>query len=271
MTNQERPFVWQMVREAVAALGHPAAQAEIRDWILAKYPGTNRSTIACQTTSCTVNDPSRMHFPENKRPRVADGPRDVLFRETEGIVLYDRAKHGPWRIIETSAGLTAVEAGTEEDASSADQQVPGQAFAAEAHLHDYLYANLEQIEEGLEPYVEGDSIGCEFQTIVGRIDILAVDRRGNLLVIELKLGKTPDKACGQLMRYMSWIKRHVANGRPVQGMLIGQFIPDTVRFAIADLQNVEAREYELSLKLSTVPHIDAEAIRPTTAAADDEG
>jgi hypothetical protein len=44
-----------MVKEAVEALGSPTTNVMVRDWILKKYPGTNKSTIGCQTIICTVN------------------------------------------------------------------------------------------------------------------------------------------------------------------------------------------------------------------------
>jgi hypothetical protein len=41
MSSQPRSFVWQMIREAVEALGGSTANVAVRDWILERYPGTN--------------------------------------------------------------------------------------------------------------------------------------------------------------------------------------------------------------------------------------
>ena len=46
----------------------------------------------------------------------------------------------------------------------------------------------------------------------------------------------------------------------VRGIIIGQSISERIRFATADQPNVELREYELSLKLQAVPHLDAKAV-----------
>ena len=64
-TTAVKPPVWKMVKEAVEALGSPTTNVMVRDWILKKYPGTNKSTIGCQTIICTVNHDSRIHYPEN--------------------------------------------------------------------------------------------------------------------------------------------------------------------------------------------------------------
>lgn len=42
------------------------------------------------------------------------------------------------------------------------------------------------------------------------IDILALDAKQGLVVIELKVSKGYDRVVGQLLRYMSWIKQHHA-------------------------------------------------------------
>ena len=245
-----------MVKEAVEALGSPTTNVAVRDWILKKYPGTNQSTIQCQTIVCTVNHSSRIHYPENKKPRTATGPYDFLFRPDRGkLEWYDPAKHGQWQIIENSAGLPQVAPGAPGD-EIAPPDSEHQGFAAEAHLRDYLALHLADIEPGLQLFFQDDTDGIEFVTEVGRIDILAIDTHGTMVIIELKVDQTPDTVCGQLMRYMGWVKRHLAHGKPVRGIIISQSITDKIRYATADLPNVELREYELSLKLSTVPRLD---------------
>jgi hypothetical protein len=95
----------------------------------------------------------------------------------------------------------------------------------------------------------------EYITPIGQIDILAVDCESRLVVLELKVEQGPDAACGQLMRYMGWVRRHVAAGKPVRGMIIARRISDRIRYAVSDLPNVQLKEYELALTI-----LDAEPL-----------
>jgi hypothetical protein len=68
-----------MIKEAVENLGGMATYSEIKDYIRNKYGEVNESTINCQIIVCTVNHPSRIHYPENKKPRIANSRYDFLF------------------------------------------------------------------------------------------------------------------------------------------------------------------------------------------------
>jgi hypothetical protein len=261
-----------MVREAIESLGGKTTNVELRDWILAKFPGTNRSTIQCQIIICTVNHLSRIHYPENRKPRIAEGPYDFLFRPARGrIELFDAARHGRWRIVETEDGEVAV-ASFDDDAATArvgaEAVSPAQdegsvevgcaGFAAEHHLRDYLVQHLESIEPGLQLYVdeEGDD-GVEYPTQVGRIDILATDRAGHFVVIELKVSRGPDAVAGQVLRYKNWVRHHLSDGRRVRGIIVAQHISDRIRYAIASDPDIYVKQYELNLWFRDLPSIIA--------------
>lgn len=265
MSQAQRPPVWRMVKEAVEHLGGATTNVAVRDWILGRYPDTRTNTIACQVIVCTVNHASRIHYSENQKQRSATGPQDFLFRPAKGeLVWYDPTKHGEWEIAETDDGSLIVRgAGQEVPQPVMATAAPGEGstFAAEHHLRDYLVKNLSVIEEGLELFSEADRDGVEFNTEMGRIDILAVDKEGGLLVVELKVERGPDQVCGQILRYLGWVKRHLAKGRPVRGLIIAKHISDRIRYALADVPNVTVREYELNIRLHPVAHVDAQPRR----------
>ena len=113
MSTNSHPFVREMMRQAVEALGSPTTNVAVRDWIEERYPGTNRGTIQAQRIVCTVNQPSRVHYPENRRPRLCDDTRyDFLFCSERGKLEWCRlpaasrgdarmcfrcSPHGDWR------------------------------------------------------------------------------------------------------------------------------------------------------------------------------
>ena len=92
-------------------------------------------------------------------------------------------------------------------------------FALEAHLRDFLARNLDRIEAGLRLYTSGDRTAIEFPVDGCRIDLLAVDRTEQFVVIELKLSQGRNKTLGQLLYYMGWVDQHLGNG-PCRGLII---------------------------------------------------
>ncbi|NQT82050.1 DUF91 domain-containing protein [bacterium] len=255
MRDNDKPPVWKMIREAVEALGGKTANVAVRHWVLQRYPGTNPATIQCQIVSCTVNHPSRIHYPQNKKPRMSNTHYDFLFRTDRGhLELYNASKHGQWEIFQREDGRPGVGLlGQEEELAEAET---GAAFAAEAHLRDYLAQHLDQVEPGLQLFVDEDgNDGVEYRTAVGRIDILAVDGNGGFVVIELKVSHGPDSAAGQVLRYKNWVKKHLAEDVPVRGIVIAQHISDKLLYAIASDADVSAKEYELSLTITDVGRI----------------
>ena len=256
MAESKKIPVWKMVREAVDALGGKTSNVEVRDWILEHYPGTNTNTIQCQIIVCTVNHSSRIHYPENTKPRMATGQYDFLYRAEKGkLELFDAAVHGAWQIVENEDGGLTVCPCTDEPPVP-----PTHAFAAEAHLRDYLAQHLDEIEDGLEIFVNDAGVtGVEYLTLIGRIDLLAVDAQGGFVVIELKVAHGPDAVAGQVLRYKNWVRCHLAGGRPVRGIIIAQHISDKIRYAIANDPEISALEYQLHLSFSAVQKLDLPA------------
>lgn len=104
-----RPPVWQMIKEAIHALDGKTTYGEIRDYIKTKFGDVNNSTVTCQTIICSVNHPSRVHYPENKKPRVCTSQHDFLFNTGRGKVeIYDPDLHGLWEIREDEYGKMQV-------------------------------------------------------------------------------------------------------------------------------------------------------------------
>jgi hypothetical protein len=128
-------------------------------------------------------------------------------------------------------------------------------FGLERHLHEFLRDNWERTELGHEwaLYQEpGDEeAGYEYPCDVGRIDLLAKHRKERRwLVIELKRGQTSDETVGQLLRYMGWVRQHLAeDGDIIHGMIICREADNALHYALSMLPNVELRLYEVEFHL----------------------
>lgn len=129
----------------------------------------------------------------------------------------------------------------------------GDEFAYEKDLQNYLAKNLTLIESGLNLYEDEEIKGIEFPAGGRFIDILAVDKKGDLVVIELKVSRGYDRVVGQLMRYMAWITENQADeGQKVRGIIIAREISKDLVMACSLLQNTQLFEYELSLALRRI-------------------
>ncbi len=124
-------------------------------------------------------------------------------------------------------------------------------FALEAHLRDFLAKNLGLVEPGLQLYTAGEHDGIEFPVDSGRIDLLAVDRTGKFVVIELKLSQGRNKTLGQLLYYMGWVDQHLGGG-PCRGIIIGSDITDELSIAIARVPGVSLAKYRMSFVVEPI-------------------
>ena len=126
-------------------------------------------------------------------------------------------------------------------------------FSLESHLRDFIAKNIGTLDVGgkkLKLYAgTGGQTGIEYSTEVGFIDILAVDETGNFYVFELKLAHGPDKAMGQLLRYMGWVKKSLANGKQVNGVIVAKNMGEKLKYASFAVPNVSLLEYEVNFQL----------------------
>lgn len=128
-------------------------------------------------------------------------------------------------------------------------------FALEQHLEEFIEANWSAIFGGsLVLYqVEGQT-GRQYPAgppgTNWSIDFLAVDRdSSDIVVIELKRGKSSDSVVGQLLRYIAWVKENVASGeQAVRGMVIAKEVDDALSYAVRD-QPISVKTYEVNFRL----------------------
>jgi len=88
------------------------------------------------------------------------------------------------------------------------------------------------------------------------VDILALDKNGTFVVVKVEGDNFHDASSGQILKYRNWVRRHLAQGKPVRSYLVGSEIPDHVRYSLADCEDVFLKEYDLSLSLRDIPKIN---------------
>jgi len=135
-----------------------------------------------------------------------------------------------------------------------------QRFRIERQLHDFLVANWDKTILGREwaIYSEpGDEMaGSEYPTSVGRIDILARHKeRQAWLVVELKRDRAADQTLGQLLRYMGWIREHLAApNEEIHGLIVAPEAEKNLIYGLKglDKSNISFMRYRVEFHLEKV-------------------
>jgi hypothetical protein len=233
--------------------GQVFTAARAIQWFATHYPKLKPGSIRAHLVQAATNDPSRLHHPST------NSTDDILFKVAPGEFRRYEAGKDPAPIREMVKGDIAEQEIEEIESScdGADESIlPGSTeFLLEKDLQRYLAENLECIEPGLKLYEDEDLRGIEYEAGGGRrIDILAVDRNGAFVVIELKVSRGYDRVIGQLLRYMNWVRRDLAElGQKVRGIIVCRSMSEDLRLACSSMKNVELFEYKLSVAVTKVP------------------
>jgi hypothetical protein len=164
-----------------------------------------------------------------------------------------------WSVQETSSETrlfppgTAVPEIVAENDELNEAEPSDASFGLEYQLRDFIAQNICAIDVNgrrLSLYVDPTGRdGIEFPTAVGPIDILAVDDNGAFFVFELKRARSPDRAIGQVTRYMGWVRQTIGKEHNVNGIIVAKDISDGLRYAVSVVPNVSLFEYEVEFRL----------------------
>lgn len=126
-------------------------------------------------------------------------------------------------------------------------------FALEAHLEEFIDQNWAKIKFGqkLVRFTTAEQDGRQYPAGQWSIDFLCNDPdTGDLVVIELKRGRTSDAAVGQILRYIGWVQENIAKpGQHTRGIIISSSIDDALRLAVRNVPLVRIMTYKVDFQL----------------------
>lgn len=229
------------VKEAVQHTGGTVSTKDVINYIHKNYPENpwKEVTIRSHMIGCSVNHTSSKYYPFPK----------FLFYIGDGKYrMHNPTEDGKWVVDKTGAHLADEPADKIEN----EEELIEASISFESDLEDYIMRDLGQIENGLKVYKENGVTGQQFSIEIGRIDILAVDKDNNLVVIELKSGTANYHVVGQILSYISWVKKNLSGEKKVRGIIIADDFDDKLKYAVLELPSVRLKKYKVKFEFENV-------------------
>jgi|CXWL01.1.fsa_nt_gi hypothetical protein len=126
-------------------------------------------------------------------------------------------------------------------------------FALEAHLEEFIDQNWAKINFGqkLVRFTTEEQSGRQYPAGQWSIDFLCKDAETeDLVVVELKRGRTSDATVGQILRYIGWVQENIAKpGQNTRGIIIASGVDDALRLAVRNVPVVKVMTYKVDFLL----------------------
>jgi hypothetical protein len=229
----------QQYRDAIAACfqanDSPLTMRQILAWIDGAYPNNDfsKSTLTSQVYKSCAN----VSYAQG-----SSAPKILFFNR--GTNTYQRADGTQAADAEHSVAIT-------DTAVDRNVLAPIPRFSLEADLQASLVHDLSALEEGLALWsMQPPSVEYTFDT-KRRVDILAKDRNGIPVIVELKRGEAYDKVVGQALLYRGLLKAKLSVDR-IRIFLVASIMTDEIKTACSTVEDVELFEYSISIKTQRV-------------------
>jgi len=254
MSKYEKPvrlLFRDFVTDQNIAKGQTVSRNQVISWFKSKYPKIKMGTITAHFLKMSVNAPSRVHY------NVNQNGEDDLFYQIDGghFRLYEKENDPSPLYVKLLPEKKEIDqtGNSDEIEEEIEREYQQTGFAYESDLRDFLSQNLAIIEPGLRLFEDEGISGVEFPVGGRFIDLLAMDKHNNYVVIEVKVSKGYDRVIGQLLRYMAWIENNQAEStQKVRGIIIAREISEDLHLAASKILEVKLFEYDLSVSLRKV-------------------
>jgi len=231
------------VKEAFEALGGVQRSSTVVRWINDQYPNRwSDEKLRNYLRGCSVNHPVAISY----HPHF---PRFLYNRGVGEFELYSKERHGVFDDRGYPEGQISENVTAADEIREIAQEIEGgNEFAYEAHLRDYLARNLNLLEPGLALWTGNERGSVEYPIDGRRIDILAKDRDGVPVIVELKLSRGHERTLGQVLYYRGKLK-HLLGLPRVRIIMVASEITEELRIASIEVSDVDLFSYTLTMQV----------------------
>lgn len=202
--------------------------------MVANYEGRAKSELGELMPRLVISKPDgtfMVHEATKREPRLWNPPPSSLYATIDGGVLILRSvRASPREVVVVEVPVIRFAA-----ALKLGTTINYRVFGREEDMVNAIINNPSMIEDGLQ------ILAREYHTLVGDIDILAKDSRGNLVVIECKRSQAGPEAVNQLKRYVDYLRQK--EDKPVRGIVAAPSI-SAAAYKFLRLYGLEFRHVE---------------------------
>ncbi|MGC8542603.1 MAG: endonuclease NucS [Vulcanisaeta sp.] len=202
--------------------------------MVASYEGRAKSQLEELMPRLVISKPDgtfMVHESSKREPRLWNPPPSTLYASINlGVLTLRSVRVSPREVVVVEVPVIRF-VGAMRLGVTLNYRV----FGTEEDMVNAIVNNPGIVEDGLQV------IAREYHTIVGDIDILGRDSKGNLVVIECKRSQAGPEAVNQLKRYVEHMSQK--EGRPVRGILVAPSI-SSAAYHYLKLYGLEYRRVE---------------------------
>jgi hypothetical protein len=111
------------------------------------------------------------------------------------------------------------------------------------------------LEKGLGVYADehGKPVGVDFPTPLGEIDLLARDKAGAFVVVMVPEPGDWAQLVSDVVQRIGWVRKHVAGGKEVRGVVVVDHLPEEVGYAAAGVSGtVSFKTFRIAVQFDDI-------------------
>jgi endonuclease len=227
----------QAIREEFKDKDQILTTMQVIDLIQKKYPGKWKEiTIRTHLIGCSINHQSSKWYPTFQKFLYTIEPGKMR--------LFDPGKDSHFDKL--SSGLKVQFVSAEWDPTEG-KALEGN-LTIQKDLRKYLRRDITQLDPRLKLFNEE---GLDVSVEAAKIDILATDSKGNLVVVKLKGDTRHISTLGQILNSMAAIKNELGE-RSIRGIIIAEDFDDEIILAVKKASNVSLVKYKVKYDFEVI-------------------